>query len=79
MYFWSTHSGAEVDLFWQEGGKNWGIEFKYKDAPRLTKSMQVALQDLELEHLWVVYPGNDRYQLAQNITVLPFVQIPIRW
>jgi predicted AAA+ superfamily ATPase len=79
MYFWSTHSGAEVDLFWQEGGKNWGIEFKYADAPRLTKSMQSAMKDLELEHLWVVYPGKDCYQLSGNITVLPLVQIPTRW
>lgn len=79
MYFWSTHSGAEVDLFWQKGGKNWGVEFKYMDAPRLSKSMQIALTDLELEHLWVVYPGDDRYRLANNITALPLKQIPIRW
>jgi predicted AAA+ superfamily ATPase len=79
MYFWSTHSGAEVDLFWQGGGENWGIEFKYADAPRLTKSMHIAMTDLELKHLWIVYPGKDRYQLAENITVLPLVQIPTRW
>jgi predicted AAA+ superfamily ATPase len=79
MYFWSTHSGAEVDLFWQKGGKNWGVEFKYMDAPRLSKSMQIALTELELEHLWVVYPGDDRYRLAHNITTLPLKQIPIRW
>jgi len=79
MYFWSTHSGAEVDLFWQKGGKNWGVEFKYMDAPRLSKSMQIALTDLELDHLWVVYPGNDRYRLAKNITALPLQQNPIRW
>lgn len=79
MYFWSTHSGAEIDLFWQQDGKNWGIEFKYMDAPRLSKSMPIALQDLELEHLWVVYPGNESYKLSQNITVLPLKQIPIHW
>jgi uncharacterized protein len=79
MYFWSAHSGAEVDLCWQKGGKNWGVEFKYMDAPRLTKSMQVALSDLEMEHLWVVYPGKDKYKLAKNITVLPLAQVPDRW
>jgi uncharacterized protein len=79
MYFWSTHSGAEVDLFWQKAGKNWGVEFKYMDAPRLSKSMQIAQNDLELEHLWVVYPGDDRYRLANNITILPLKQIPIHW
>ncbi|MBN1561671.1 ATP-binding protein [candidate division KSB1 bacterium] len=71
VYFWATHTGAEVDLFWQQGGKNLAIEFKYMDAPRLTKSMQIALDDLELEHLWIVYPGPDEYPLHARVTALP--------
>jgi predicted AAA+ superfamily ATPase len=71
LYFWNTHAGAELDLFWQQGGKNWGVEFKYEDAPRLTRSMQIAIDDLQLSKLWVVYPGKKEYQLAKNITVLP--------
>ena len=71
FYFWSTHSGAEIDLFWQNSGKNYGIEFKFSDAPRLTKSMQSAANDLSLEKLWVIYPGSDSYKLAKNIDVLP--------
>ena len=55
VYFWRTHEGAEVDLFWQKAGKNWGIEFKFMDAPKKTKSMQIAVQDLKLEHLFVIY------------------------
>jgi len=47
LYFWSTHAGAELDLFWQGGGKNRGIEFKYIDAPRITKSMSMAVNDLQ--------------------------------
>ncbi len=70
LYFWSTHSGAEVDLFWQDKGKNWAVEFKYSDAPKLTKSMQVALEDLNLAHLWIVYPGKEQYQLNKKITVV---------
>lgn len=34
VFFWSTHSGAEVDLFRQHQGKSWAVEFKYMDAPR---------------------------------------------
>lgn len=79
FYFWSTHSGAEVDLFWQQGGKNWGVEFKYADAPKMTKSMGVAVNDLALEHQWVIYPGTETYRLAENITVLPLVEIPVDW
>jgi len=79
LNFWATHSGAEVDLFWQEHGKNWAIEVKYADAPRMTKSMTSALADLELEHLWVVYPGDKTYRLAKNITVLPITKIGAGW
>lgn len=70
FYFWGTHSGAEVDLFWQKGGKNRAVEVKYTDAPRFTKSMKSALSDLKLEHLWVIYPGDKTYPLAENTTAL---------
>ena len=69
-FFWATHAGAEVDLFWKKGGKNYAAEFKYADAPRSTKSMHSALQDLDLDHLWVVHPGKDDYPLNEKITVL---------
>lgn len=71
VYFWRTHEGAEVDILWQESGKNWGIEFKYTDAPRRTKSMQSAVTDLQLEHLWIVYPGSQAYPIDDKISVLP--------
>ena len=79
FYFWSTHSGAEIDLFWQQAGKNWGAESKYADAPRLTKSMKIGFEALELEHLWVIYPGKETYKLSENITVLPLKEIPEVW
>ena len=71
MFFWSTHSGAELDLFWQEKGKNWGAEFKYADAPKMSKSMESAIHDLKLSHLWVVYPGKEKYALREKVTVVP--------
>lgn len=79
LAFWATHSGAEVDLFWQEHGRNWATEIKYADAPRLTPSMSSALKDLELSHLWVVYPGDRIYPIASNITALPITSIGDRW
>ena len=79
LYFWGTHAGAGIDLFWQSRGKNWGAEFKYADAPRLTKSMKIALQDLDLEHLWVVYPGNAEYKLSDSITAMPLAKLPTAW
>lgn len=77
VFFWGTHSGAELDLFWQAKGKNWGVEFKYGDAPQLTKSMQSALGDLQLAHLWVVYPGEKVYPLAAEVTAVPLKAIKL--
>ncbi|HPJ13013.1 MAG TPA: ATP-binding protein [Caldisericia bacterium] len=71
VYFWSTQGGAEVDLFWMQGGKNYAAEFKFMDAPRLSRSMHVALEDLSLEHLFVIYPGHQEYPLNPRVTVLP--------
>ena len=79
FYFWRTHAGAELDLFWQAHGKNWGVEFKYADAPGITSSIKNAIDDLKLEHLWIVYPGSDEYQLADNISVTPLKHITGEW
>jgi len=70
-FFWAVHSGAELDLFWKDRNKNYGIEIKYSDAPSLTTSMKVAMKDLKLDYLWVIYPGKDEYKLQKNITALP--------
>ncbi len=79
LYFWQTHAGAELDLFWRHKGKNWGIEFKYSDAPKKTKSMEIALKDLELAHLWVVYPGKTSYKLDKKLSVVPLSDIKAFW
>lgn len=75
VFFYASHSGTELDLYWQENGKNIGAEIKYQDAPRTTKSMRQAIEDLNLDHLWVVYPGNQSYPLAENITALPLTEL----
>ena len=74
-YFYGTHRGAELDLLLLRRGRRWGFEFKCTDAPRVTKSMRVVGDDLGLEHLWVVYPGDREYPLADDITALPLKKI----
>jgi predicted AAA+ superfamily ATPase len=69
-FHWGTHGGAELDLLLVRGGRRWGFEFKYADAPRTTRSMRVALDDLQLERLFVVYPGEKDYALDDRIHVL---------
>ncbi|MCP4212883.1 MAG: ATP-binding protein [Halieaceae bacterium] len=75
-YFWATHGGAELDLLVHIGGKRYGFEFKYADAPGTSRSQRIALEDLALEHLWVVYPGDQEYALDEKITVIPLDAIP---
>ena len=77
-YFWATHSGAEVDLFWQAKGKNFAVEVKYSDAPKFTPSMESALNDLTLDKMWVIYPGSQTYKIHEKITVLPIGQL-VTW
>ncbi len=69
-YFWSTYSGAEVELLLYQNGMLTGFEFKYQDAPKLSKSMSIALHDLPLKHLYVIYPGDLDYPLSERVTVL---------
>lgn len=75
-YFWGTHSGPELDLLVRIGSKSYGFEFKYSDAPGFSRSMAVALKDLKLEHLWVIYPGDQEYSLNDSCTVVPVTSIP---
>jgi hypothetical protein len=70
-YFWATHQGAELDLLMFKYGKRVGVEFKHADAPGLTPSMRIAMSDLRLDALYVVYPGNRRYALADRIEAVP--------
>jgi predicted AAA+ superfamily ATPase len=70
-YFWSTQGGAELDLLVFAGGRPLGFEFKCADAPTMTKSMHVALEDLALEELYVIYPGSKGYRLHEKVRVLP--------
>jgi predicted AAA+ superfamily ATPase len=70
-WFWSTHSGAELDLLLVQGDRRIGVEVKYTDTPRVTASMRIAMQDLKLEKLYVVYPGAHRFPLAHNMEAVP--------
>jgi uncharacterized protein len=77
VYFWGTHSGAELDLLLIKDGHRIGVECKRMDAPRLTPSMRAALIDLELDQLLVIYPGVQPYALTENIKVLPFKNLAL--
>ena len=75
FYFYNVHSGTELDMFFLRKGKRIGVEIKRQDAPGMTKSMHVALADLGLDKLYVVYPGSRRYQLEKRVECIPFAEI----
>jgi len=70
-YFWSTHGGAEIDLLFFMNGRRYGVELKFSEAPTATKSMRIAIADLGLAHLWIVYPGREAYPIDEMISVVP--------
>jgi len=75
-YFWATHAGAELDLLVLRNGKRIGFEFKHSDAPTLTKSMHITLNDLKLQRLFVLYPGVESYPLHQKVEVVSVQSLP---
>jgi uncharacterized protein len=68
---WATHLGAELDLLLLRGQQRIGVEFKRADAPTLTKSMRIAIADLKLDALYVVYPGLHRYPMGEGVEAVP--------
>jgi hypothetical protein len=74
-YFWATHSGAELDLFFIHRGRRYGLEVKFSEAPKVTRSMQVAVEDLNLDHLWIIYPGQHAYPIHDKLSAYPLQAI----
>lgn len=71
IFFWRTHSGAELDLLFVQGRRRWGFEFKRSPTPGLTSSMRTAISDLGLNRLVVIHPGTRRYSLGNRTEAVP--------
>lgn len=77
-YFWGTHAGAKLDLLMFKRGLRVGVEFKRTYAPAMTASMHIALKDLKLDALYVIYPGNLRYLVSQATSAARVEAMPLR-
>lgn len=75
-FFWATHVGAEIDLVVECGGKRYGFEFKVTEKPSVTHSMTIAQADLELEKVYLVYPGELSFPLRDGMETLGYAGIP---
>ena len=71
-FFWASHQGAEIDLILRHNGRMFGLECKRTDIPRITPSIRIALDDLGLERVVVIYPGIKRFPLSEQVEAIPF-------
>ena len=71
VFFWATHQGAEIDLILRRGDDLYGVECKRTDTPRLTPSIRIALDDLKLKHVFIIYPGIQRFPLTRQVEAVP--------
>jgi predicted AAA+ superfamily ATPase len=74
-YFWAVHAATELDLLFFHRGRAYGIEAKFSEAPSITRSMQTAVADLDLHHLWIVCPSPHSYPVSERISVLAVQEI----
>ena len=74
-WFWATHQGAGIDLLLRRGDRLLGVECKRADAPRLTPSIRIALEDLGLDRVAIVYPGARRYSLSEAVAAVPLATL----
>ena len=75
LFFWATHQGAEIDLILRRGDTMYGIECKRTDTPRVTPSIRIALDDLNLKHVFIIYPGIQQFSLANQVEAIPLQAI----
>ena len=68
-YYWGVHNQAELDLLLFQNGKRLGFEVKYTDTPEVTSSRRAALEQLKLDSLTLICPGNAHYSLDDRIQV----------
>ena len=67
--FYRTSAGAELDLILEKGTKRIGIEFKASLAPQVTRGFWNAIDDLELENVYVIAPVEESYPIHKKVLV----------
>lgn len=74
--FYRTSGGAEIDLVltWPDG-REWAIEVKRSLAPKLTRGARSALEDIEPAHTFLVYPGEERFAVAENVEAIGVAEL----
>ena len=75
-YFYRSSGGAEIDLLLaRPDGGLWAVEIKRSLAPKLQRGFHSACADLKPVRKFVVYPGAERYRLAEDIEAIPLGEL----
>ena len=74
--FYRSSGGAEVDLVLQLPGRApWAVEIKRSLTPRPSRGFHSACSDIAPERRFVVYPGDERYRIADDIEAVRVVDL----
>jgi predicted AAA+ superfamily ATPase len=78
LYFWRTHGGQEVDFIVEQGLEVHAVEAKsgMTVQPAMVRSLKNAMTLWEESSVqgWVVYGGNERNELHENV-LLPWKEV----
>ena len=74
-YFYRTSAGAEVDLVFVDGSNVIAVEVKLSATPKLSRGFWNGFADLKCRKGFVVYPGDERYPVAENVDALPVSEL----
>jgi predicted AAA+ superfamily ATPase len=74
--FYRTSNGAEIDLVldWPDGSV-WAIEVKRTSAPKVERGLHSALDDLKPQRTFVVYAGQERFRLAEDVEAIGLAEL----
>ena len=75
-HYYRTSAGAEIDLLLHDRrNRPVAVEIKYSMTPQVTKGFWIAMDDLSCKKGYVVYPGDDAYPIAENVSALPLTDV----
>ncbi|WPV67947.1 ATP-binding protein [Chitinophaga sp. LS1] len=75
-YYYGTPGGAEIDLVLEfSGNEKWAIEIKRSSSPALSKGFHIACDDIKADRRFVVYAGDHRFTMRENIVAIPIQEL----
>lgn len=69
--FFRTSNGAEVDLILERGTRRLAVECKASSAPDVSRGFWQSIEDLGVEHAYIVAPVEEAYPIRKNVEVCP--------